>query len=707
MEVGSRPSSLPHPSGLLHHAHREHSHHSYPHQVLPQTGARRQTSSSVSPRPSPTTLNSKQSITQTLSNGPLPSTSPVLPGRDGPSRAHSLSHECVINPPGKHIVPSHEAQLRSPNLPISHGHAYPRTPVEVSLDAIERLQTQISQNNGALAAHTRDIRQGEESLRQLDSGLRRDFAAHVHRQSLDIQRIDDAVARLQIELNSIHQAIDGLRHELALSRTNNQQDLVLPKPLIKSGQDTALELMAQQIATVSHKANEVDTLKITIEILKNKLKRFEDMSCSESTSQPSIHTMHTDQAIAEDPAPSQLLHHNAPMTISSQTKSNQATPQPRVLESDGPPASVTTPEGLVRSETHHQHDQSNGSPVVNMGVKRTLSDSAGSLYGNPDGVPGSPKRQKAESTNTQPMLQSLQTPRPLHGTEQAHTGNPHSIIQAPLSTSGPKHAASEAILASHPKYSTPIPLSTQAGPTDDLWEVSPQRIVQYRPRGRPRGSGSGSRGSRVRKSIPSQTHQVGVSGGERDDWHDGSEFCSSPDGYYNHAFRTSRGIARRGNGGGGRGGLAQSDRTGNLGPANVPIDVLPDPYLHTKRTRSKPTRNADGILIRKDGRPDMRSQSSAANLRKVHARKEEDQTSHSPSSATPTSIQCTTSLDVPNTPSPDESDHTGEVTSNVQRKHIAIMGKIFPKGLDTSQKQRNYAHRIFEEDQDHSMLRSN
>ncbi|KAK3064516.1 hypothetical protein LTR53_018467, partial [Teratosphaeriaceae sp. CCFEE 6253] len=42
----------------------------------------------------------------------------------------------------------------------------------------------------------------------------------------------------------------------------------------------------------------------------------------------------------------------------------------------------------------------------------------------------------------------------------------------------------------------------------------------------------------------------------------------------------------------------------------------------SKKSRSKPTRNADGVLIRKDGRPDMRSVSSAKNLRAVHAKRE-------------------------------------------------------------------------------------
>lgn len=47
----------------------------------------------------------------------------------------------------------------------------------------------------------------------------------------------------------------------------------------------------------------------------------------------------------------------------------------------------------------------------------------------------------------------------------------------------------------------------------------------------------------------------------------------------------------------------------------------------SKKTRTKPIRNADGVLIRKDGRPDMRSVSSAMNLKKVHAKKEAERQS--------------------------------------------------------------------------------
>jgi hypothetical protein len=45
-----------------------------------------------------------------------------------------------------------------------------------------------------------------------------------------------------------------------------------------------------------------------------------------------------------------------------------------------------------------------------------------------------------------------------------------------------------------------------------------------------------------------------------------------------------------------------------------------------KKPRRKPIRNSDGVLIRKDGRPDMRSVSSANNLPKSRRKDEKDST---------------------------------------------------------------------------------
>jgi hypothetical protein len=129
------------------------------------------------------------------------------------------------------------------------------------------------------------------------------------------------------------------------------------------------------------------------------------------------------------------------------------------------------------------------------------------------------------------------------------------------------------------------------------------------------------------------------------------------------------------------------------------VGLPADPYAHTKKTRTKPIRNADGILIRKDGRPDMRSQSSAANLRKVHARKEEQKDSDQ--AFTPTSgVQHDMGTE---TPSPTNYLPLGhDLTNSVQKKHNAIMGKMFPGGLDESRKEYDYARKVFEEEQGHT-----
>lgn len=48
--------------------------------------------------------------------------------------------------------------------------------------------------------------------------------------------------------------------------------------------------------------------------------------------------------------------------------------------------------------------------------------------------------------------------------------------------------------------------------------------------------------------------------------------------------------------------------------------MINDLDSENETTRTKPIRNSDGVLTRKDGRPDMRSVSSTNNLRKLHKR---------------------------------------------------------------------------------------
>jgi hypothetical protein len=117
-----------------------------------------------------------------------------------------------------------------------------------------------------------------------------------------------------------------------------------------------------------------------------------------------------------------------------------------------------------------------------------------------------------------------------------------------------------------------------------------------------------------------------------------------------------------------------------------------------KKTRTKPIRNAEGILIRKDGRPDMRSVSSANNLRKVHAKKEAER--HEMEGRTPTSarslapatsnsgseVEEGTRSGTPGSPGPvdgDEDEHVLGIQSKRER-NAELMRQIFPDGADGS-----------------------
>jgi len=133
---------------------------------------------------------------------------------------------------------------------------------------------------------------------------------------------------------------------------------------------------------------------------------------------------------------------------------------------------------------------------------------------------------------------------------------------------------------------------------------------------------------------------------------------------------------RRGSGGGGTASARQ---------------VYQDPYAHTKKSRTKPTRNAEGVLIRKDGLPDMRAQSSAANLRKVHARKEQEKAQEQ--AHTPTSGLATAPVINGDSPSTDDDD--GDEEPSTQDRHEAIMRKIFPHGVDEQRDRMNYAEQFF------------
>ena len=228
----------------------------------------------------------------------------------------------------------------------------------------------------------------------------------------------------------------------------------------------------------------------------------------------------------------------------------------------------------------------------------------------------------------------------------------------------------------------------------------PESVVpSTRGKGRGRGRGKGSRGVDVH--LHDQQHEVEVPGTtdwERADW-TGSQI--SPSGYYSHMQPQRDNVARHM--GGPAGGPSEREQEYPSTPVhgeNESFTAQLDEAGHSanKKSRTKPIRNAEGVLIRKDGRPDMRSVSSANNLRRVHQKKEAERAEmggRTPTSARSLAPAQSTSL------SDDEHEGTQSGTPNsasaaegnehdTQERHQELMSKIFPRGIEHAVGHNNY-----------------
>ena len=640
---------------------------------------------------SPPTLAPLHSVPQKYANM-LPSISPAL------KSAHEVSQDA--KPPQypgdaaadapKDLAP----RPRAVDEPVySNGHHHSRPPQEVHPDAGERMQPQTSQNASVPTPQTRLVEDFEERIRQVEANLRREFQAHLHRQDGDIRVLGEAVQGLHQDTHNLRQSMETVVRDLRKTRSelrargfDGAPGPAAPVPVSAapgSSQDAALELMAQQVAIITHKAGEIDMLKLTIEIMKGKIHRLE----TAEPSQPAVvayQPPHATQAVQPGPQPTQVAviqtHSHGPPMVSQNHHSHE-----------GPTPAST--HDLAQRPVAEQNQV--GWATVNAGVKRNHQD--GTESPRVDVTPtigstmGSPKRQKMTNMDTQSLYDASQTPSRIHTPTQTLPSQPHSVSE---SGPGPQ--------SQHPVY---IPYGNQEGPLGDGWRPDSERIIQQRPlrgRGSRGGRGPGSRGGRVRKSLPASTRPPGTPDWERESWQGMNDGQTPPSGYYNQTPNPTRTISRRG---GMRGGYSPSDRAASIGLHNggMGVDSPPlDQFGQPKKSRSKPVRNADGVLIRKDGRPDMRSQSSAANLRKVHARKDEQQREEE-SGSTPISRQYTTSA-ATNTPSPDHQETSTDpnISSSVQKRHNNILGRMFPNGLDASRRDNDYAHQVFNEDNDHT-----
>ncbi|KAJ8108242.1 hypothetical protein OPT61_g8309 [Boeremia exigua] len=660
------------------------------------------------------------------------SRSPINRGVETPVAAPIQTFPQPSQPHSGHLGSSVQKALPEP---VVNGHRdahkYPQDPRNVHFDAIERLQTQTSQNTSALAAQARTQMESAEIVRQIESSLRGEFQGQLQRQDQELRRMSETVNQLARELAECRQNMVGLVHEVHVARTENARRSSDAQP---SYQDETLELMARRIADISHRAVDLESLRDLVSILGGKVHRLEAESAANRQlqqqptypAQPTLQSTH--QSSHPPPPPPQHppthSHHVAqapplhpPPAPAYQTPA-RPTSNPQAFPVHEKPAAIMPPESAQRPETGATQ---NGWATVNAGVKRVFESSAGSPHQSAGSEPASPKRPKlttpGESQDSQSMPQPPPEPAhilpsqtqppvgpqpPTHPTSYPgqHTG-PH-----PGSHHGSPQIAPQGINPGTPSSQPYRPYNTQDGPSEQSWIPESQRMAESRPargRGSRGGRGPGSRGGRVRKSMQGQHHSTGTPEWERDHWSAVPDSQASPSVYDGHSHSV-RGIVRRGGGGGGsRADPMSVERSNEWTPEIGPRTIYhnQDSPIEVKKTRSKPIRNEDGILVRKDGRPDRRSQSSAANLRKVHARKEEQQR-EAEAGSTPSGLRHTMSVgpETPGPSSPDSQEH--DVTDSVRKKHHDILGRIFPEGIDTSRKQHDYAHQVFNEDRDHT-----
>ncbi|KAF2718818.1 hypothetical protein K431DRAFT_197973, partial [Polychaeton citri CBS 116435] len=113
--------------------------------------------------------------------------------------------------------------------------------------AIARLQTQVSYNTGLAQSNRRDV-----------------------------ERLDASMAKMNEELHRVYLVLDDMRAEMRtrpLAASTSQSAVGEQHSRFDPGD---VELLAEQIQSVTNKANEIEGLKMQVELVKRRLRRIED-----------------------------------------------------------------------------------------------------------------------------------------------------------------------------------------------------------------------------------------------------------------------------------------------------------------------------------------------------------------------------------------------------------------------------------------------
>ncbi|KAF2674558.1 hypothetical protein BT63DRAFT_13650 [Microthyrium microscopicum] len=185
-----------------------------------------------------------------------------------------------------HSQPIHQPNGRVNSQSFNH--------IEVKLEAIDRIQTQVNLNRASLEANARDLKKTTDHIRHLEEAIQQVSRLHVE----NMERLNAEVAN-QLTI---------FRQQLAATANN-----VMP-----SGErldDQTLEIFSRNLSAVSEKANKVDSMEMDIQLLKRRVFKVEEhVSLSsalpnrENIPSASAHRPSVAVAQAASPSIAQLQH---------------------------------------------------------------------------------------------------------------------------------------------------------------------------------------------------------------------------------------------------------------------------------------------------------------------------------------------------------------------------------------------------------------
>lgn len=613
---------------------------------------------------------------------------------------------------------------------------------DVWIGAIARLQTQVLYNTSMLESHRRQLSEVENAVRKLDQDmglivngmnqLREEFRARPPSAQPRHEASDlDVLSRQMQSLTDKVSEVDGLKMQV---------DLVKSRMRRVEEQGSPVALAARTIAPPHRESpysepqpSQPQRAHQPSRPLQQPLPPMRTSSMSSpNESRPTLFhqppppmTVLQSQHSGSSYYPTTDSRHMFAEPLSGQASSassyrpGEPLPPPSALsawrpaESAHPPSAhppPPPPPGPVQPRPVQHEAPSAGWATVNahQATKRSFDEPRQSSYESSMTGGVSPKRPKLA-----PIM-----PRDAYHDDSSYVPSTTTHSTADASSYNPRnrtgsHASQtqSSVLPTPASASTPayrFITSTAQADSQESWRPESERALYIRQhqaggRGRGRGSRGGGRGRRGGRAGEQQQQEMGTPEWEKPDW-TGSQI--SPNGHYQalHSYspRQNRSeLVRRGGGIVG----APPEPHEHLTPATPIVQGTQDPFAAAvgpandpshqtsagKKSRTKPIRNAEGILIRKDGQPDQRSVSSANNLRKVHAKKEAERAEME--GRTPTSARSLAPAGSNSLSEEDGGEEEGQQHETTQERHQALMSRIFPQGVDEAS--RGVGERFF------------